>query len=131
MKFPIYLDHHSTTPVDARVLEAMIPCFKEGFGNPASQSHSLGWDADKCVENGRDQVASLIGCDRKEVVFTGGATESNNLALKGIMEKYREKGNHMITQATEHKSILNTCRVLEKQGFQVTVLPVDSTGVKR
>ncbi|MDA9101183.1 IscS subfamily cysteine desulfurase [Omnitrophica bacterium] len=131
MQFPIYMDHHATTPVDPRVLEAMLPCFGGCFGNPASQSHSFGWAADRLVEKGRAQIASLIGSDPKEVLFTAGASEANNLAIKGAAELYREKGNHIITQATEHKSVLQPCRYLEQKGFEVTYLPVDENGLVR
>lgn len=131
MKRPIYMDHHATTPVDPRVLQAMIPCFEQSFGNPASQSHSFGWEADRLVEGARAQVAELIGSDPKEVIFTAGASEANNLAIKGTAEIYREKGDHIITQVTEHKSVLQPCRYLEKKGFRVTYLPVDETGQVR
>ncbi len=122
------MDYHATTPVDPRVLEAMLPALKENFGNPASRNHPFGWSAEKIVEKARAQIAKLIGADPKEIIFTSGTTESNNLALKGVVEVYREKGNHIITQATEHKSVLDTAKYLEKQGVKVTCLPVDKFG---
>ncbi|MBI1882611.1 MAG: IscS subfamily cysteine desulfurase [Chlamydiae bacterium] len=129
MKFPIYMDNHATTPLDARGFEEMLPCFKEDFGNAASRFHLLGWRAEEKVEKARARIASLIGSAENEIIFTSGATESNNLAIKGVAWKYRERGNHIITCVTEHKSVLDTCRVLEKQGFEVTYLPVDSKGL--
>jgi len=129
LKFPIYLDYHATTPVDERVLEAMLPYFREHFGNAASRNHSYGWVAEEAVEKARKQVASLINASPKEIVFTSGATESNNLAIKGAAEMYAEKGNHIITAATEHKSVLDTCKRLEKRGFRVTYLPVRPDGL--
>lgn len=129
LKFPIYMDSHATTPVDPRVVEAMIPCFTTAFGNASSSSHSFGWEAEKRVEKAREQVAALIGAEAKEIIFTSGATESNNMALKGIIKVYaKESGGHIITQATEHKSILDTCKYLQKKGVRVTVLGVDQTG---
>jgi cysteine desulfurase len=128
MKFPIFMDNHSTTPVDPRVLEAMLPYFTEKFGNAASRNHQLGWEAEEAVENARKQIAKLIRCDAKELVFTSGATESDNLALKGVAEMYKEKGNHIITSMTEHRAILDTCKALEKRGLEVTYLPVDKEG---
>src|SRR5580692_4439091 len=113
----IYLDHHATTPVDPRVLEAMLPYFTAKPGNPASRSHSFGWEADRAVERARQRIAQLAGTDAREVVFTSGATESNNLALKGAAEAYRAKGNHMVTVATEHKAVLDTLHHLEHAGF--------------
>ena len=125
---PIYLDYHATTPVDPRVLEAMLPYFTEHFGNAASRSHRFGWDADKAVERARQQIASLIGASANEVVFTGGATESNNLAIKGSVDARRDRGSHLITTSIEHKSVLDTCKRLAKQGCTLTILPVDRTG---
>ena len=129
MKLPIYLDNHATTPVDPRVLDAMLPYFKELFGNAASRNHSFGWEAEEAVEKARKQVASLIGATSKEIVFTSGATESNNLALKGVAQMYAEKGNHIITAASEHKAILDTCKHLEKEGCRVTYLPLKQDGL--
>ncbi|HYI95263.1 MAG TPA: IscS subfamily cysteine desulfurase [Bryobacteraceae bacterium] len=129
MKLPIYLDNHATTPVDPRVLDAMLPYFKELFGNAASRNHSFGWEAEEAVEKARKQVASLIGATAKEIVFTSGATESNNLALKGVAQMYAEKGNHIITAASEHKAILDTCKHLEKEGCRVTYLPLKQDGL--
>ncbi|HLH03314.1 MAG TPA: IscS subfamily cysteine desulfurase [Bryobacteraceae bacterium] len=125
---PIYLDNHATTPVDPRVFEAMKPYFVEKFGNAASRNHSFGWTAEEAVERARKQVAGLIGADAKEIVFTSGATEANNLALKGVIEAYGTRGNHIITQTTEHKGVLDTCRHLEKQGWRVTYVPVERDG---
>jgi cysteine desulfurase len=129
MKFPIYMDYHATTPVDPRVFEAMRPYFTELFGNPASRNHSFGWQAEDAVEKARKQIASLIGATSKEIVFTSGATESNNLAIKGVAEMYAEKGNHIITAATEHKATLDTCKRLEKEGVRVTYLQVQANGL--
>lgn len=130
MKFPIYLDYHSTTPVDPRVLETMLPYFTEKFGNAASRNHAFGWEAEEAVERGRQQLAQAIKADAKEIVFTSGATESNNLALKGIVEMYREKGDHIIISSTEHRSVLDTAKALEtKRGVKVTYLPVDKFGM--
>ena len=129
LKFPIYLDNHATTPIDPRVLEAMMPYFLESFGNAASRNHSFGWVAEEAVEKARRQVADLIGANSKEIVFTSGATESNNLAIKGAAEMYAQKGNHIITVATEHKAVLDTCKRLEKHGCRVTYLPVAPSGL--
>ncbi|HEY3441945.1 MAG TPA: IscS subfamily cysteine desulfurase [Paludibaculum sp.] len=129
LNFPIYLDNHATTPMDPRVLDAMLPYFKESFGNAASRNHSFGWVAEEAVEKARKQLADLIGATSKEIVFTSGATESNNLALKGVAEMYVQKGNHIITAATEHKAVLDTCKRLEKHGSRVTYLPVQTNGL--
>lgn len=130
MKFPIYLDNHSTTPMDPRVLETMLPYFVEKFGNSASRNHAFGWEAEEAVENARKQIARLIHADPKELVFTSGATESDNLALKGVVEMYREKGDHVITGMTEHRAVLDTAKALEtKRGIKVTYLPVDKSGM--
>jgi cysteine desulfurase len=129
MKTPIYLDYHATTPMDPRVLDAMLPYFTEHFGNAASRNHSFGWEAEKAVEHARKQIADLIGANAKEIIFTSGATESNNLAIKGVAEMYAEKGNHIITVATEHKAVLDTCKHLEKNGFRVTYLSLAADGL--
>jgi cysteine desulfurase len=129
MKLPIYLDNHATTQCDPRVVETMLPYFSDNFGNAASRNHSFGWVAEEGVENARKQIADLIGANSKEIVFTSGATESNNLAIKGVAEMYAERGNHIITVATEHKAILDTCKHLEKQGIRVTYLPLQGDGL--
>jgi cysteine desulfurase len=128
LKLPIYMDYHATTPVDPRVFDAMLPFFREEFGNAASRSHVFGWRAEEAVEKAREEVAKLIGGQGKEIVWTSGATESDNLAIKGVAEFYKDRGNHIITAVTEHKAVLDTCKRLEKQGFSVTYLPVDSDG---
>jgi cysteine desulfurase len=129
MKTPIYLDNHATTRVDPRVLQAMLPYFTEHFGNAASRNHQFGWEAEVAVDKGRQQIADLIGATAKEIIFTSGATESNNLAIKGVAEMYANKGNHIITQATEHKAVLDTCKKLEKHGARVTYLAVKQDGL--
>jgi cysteine desulfurase len=128
LKLPIYMDNHATTPLDPRVLEAMMPFFREHFGNAASRSHAFGWTAEKAADKARDQVGAAIGASGKEIVWTSGATESDNLAIKGAAEFYRDKGNHIITAQTEHKAVLDTCKRLEKDGFEVTYLPVEKDG---
>ena len=131
MPKPVYLDYHATTPVDPRVLEAMLPYFSENFGNPASRQHAFGWAADEAVTRARGEVASLIGATAGEVVFTSGATESNNLAIKGAAHACRERGNHIVTVGTEHKSVLDSFKTLEREGWQVTRLGVDADGFIR
>jgi len=129
VKLPIYMDNHATTRTDPRVLEAMLPYFGVIYGNAASRNHEFGWIAEQAVDAGREQVAKLIGATAKEIVITSGATECNNLAIKGVAEMYREKGNHIITEVTEHKCVLDTCKRLEKHGFRVTYLPVKTDGL--
>ena len=129
MKFPVYLDYSATTPIDPRVVEAMLPYLTEKFGNPASRSHQYGWDAEAAVENARAEVAALVNADPKEIVWTSGATEANNLAIKGAANFYQNKGKHLITVKTEHKAVLDTMRELERQGFEVTYLDVLANGL--
>ncbi len=129
MELPIYLDNNATTPLDPRVLEAMLPYFTNKFGNAASRNHAFGWVAEEGVDYAREQVAKLIGCTEKEIIFTSGATEADNLGIKGVYEMYAEKGNHIITATTEHKAVLDTCKHLEKQGARVTYLKVKEDGL--
>ena len=129
LKLPIYLDNNATTPLDPRVLEAMMPYLTEVFGNAASRNHPFGWAAEEAVDYAREQIAGLIHCDPKEIIFTSGATESDNLAIKGVFEMYAQKGNHIITTTTEHKAVLDTCKHIEKLGGKVTYLPVNAQGL--
>jgi len=129
LKFPIYLDYSATTPVDPRVAAKMIPWLTEHFGNPASRSHAYGWEAEKAVEDAREQVAALVNADAKEIIWTSGATESNNLAIKGAAHFYQGKGKHIITVKTEHKAVLDTVRELEREGFEATYLDVQENGL--
>lgn len=129
LKFPIYLDHNATTPCDPRVVEAMIPYFTNNFGNAASRNHPFGWQAEEAVDYAREQVAKLIGADPKEIIFTSGATEADNLAIKGVFEMYASKGNHIITCNIEHKAVLDTCKHIEKEGGEVTYLKVKDNGL--
>ena len=129
MNFPIYLDNNATTPMDPRVLDAMLPYFNEKFGNAASRNHSFGWNAEEAVDYAREQVGRLIGCTSKEIIFTSGATEANNLAIKGVYEMYGSQGNHMITVSTEHKATLDACKKVEKMGGEVTYLSPNEDGL--
>ena len=129
VNLPIYMDNQAASPLDPRVLEAMMPYLTSKFGNAASRNHSFGWEAEKAVDTAREQAAKLIGATAKEIIFTSGATESDNLAIKGIAEMYRERGNHIVTQVTEHKAVLDTCKRLEKFGLRVTYLPVKGDGI--
>src|SRR5438105_1010298 len=129
VKLPIYMDNHATTPVHPRVLEEMLPFFTDRFGNAASRNHQFGWTADEAVQEGRRRIAELIGAAPDEIIFTSGATESDNLAIKGVAGQYRHKGNHLVTAVTEHKAVLDSCKHLEKEGYEVTYLPVRNDGL--
>lgn len=129
MKLPIYMDYNATTPVDPRVLDAMLPYFKNIYGNAASRNHSFGWEAEEGVERAREQVAAAIKASAKEIIWTSGATEANNIAIKGVAQMYRDKGNHVISQVIEHKAVIDPCKFLEQNGFDVTFLPVDRQGM--
>jgi len=129
IRLPIYMDYHATTPVDPEVLEAMLPYFREHFGNAASRTHAFGWNAEAAVDRAREQIGSLIGCKPQEIVFTSGATEADNLAIKGVAYALKDRGNHIITSVIEHRAVLDSCRRLEKEGFRVTYLPVDKLGL--
>src|SRR5258705_2808351 len=128
VKLPIYMDNHATTPLDPRVLDAMMPYLTDRFGNAASRNHKFGWEAEQAVEDARKEIASLIGADPREIVITSGATESDNLAVKGVASMYREKGDHIINFVTEHEAILDSCKHLEKEGYRITFLPVTNKG---
>ena len=129
IKLPVYLDNQATTPTDPRVVDAMLPYFTEKFGNPHSRSHAYGWEAEEAMETARKQVADIIGANPKEIIFTSGATESNNLAIKGVAGFYKDKKNHIVTVRTEHKCVLESCAQLESEGFRVTYLPVAADGL--
>ena len=129
LHLPIYMDYSATTPVDPRVVDKMVPYLREQFGNPASRSHAYGWDAERAVEEAREQVAALVNADPREIIWTSGATESDNLAIKGAANFYKGKGKHIVTVKTEHKAVLDTCRELERDGFEVTYLDVKDDGL--
>src|SRR5258707_14901768 len=129
LNFPIYLDHNATTPCDPRVVEEMVPYFTTAYGNAASRNHQFGWQAEEAVDYAREQVAKLINAEPKEIIFTSGATEGDNLALKGVFETYVSKGNHIITVVTEHKAVLDSCHHIERLGGEITWLPVDPEGL--
>jgi len=129
LHLPIYMDYSATTPVDPRVVDKMVPYLREQFGNPASRSHAYGWDAERAVEEAREQVAALVNADPREIIWTSGATESDNLAIKGAANFYKGRGKHIITVKTEHKAVLDTCRELERDGFEVTYLDVKENGL--
>lgn len=129
LHLPIYMDYSATTPVDPRVVDKMVPYLREQFGNPASRSHAYGWDAERAVEEAREQVAALVNADPREIIWTSGATESDNLAIKGAANFYQGKGKHIVTVKTEHKAVLDTCRELERDGFEVTYLDVKENGL--